>query len=337
MKKSRKYIFVLILLIVLTQNLYFDIYRGSAFNVMPHDDYSHYLLYMVGDEEGWLAEPPYTYRILSVAAAIPFYYILPVYRFTNLEGKSDNYLRALEALALVFYISIIIGSIFIYRITKNRFGGSEPASIIAMLISFLLFRQTGIYSIDPLAIMIISIGIYYLRNLWIFSTIMFLSIGFNEKILLIFSLLMIARIIIKKEKINIGTISPVICLAIYFIIRILIFIPGNESQVQPSSYYSSFLTNIGYTFSAKGIILNILPTILTFTLYYFAMKVNNNNFNPNNFFTKTDFIPLAGIFIIAHLINVDYNIGRISLHCFPLYLPLATICLVNNFNKKTLL
>ncbi|TAL69886.1 MAG: hypothetical protein EPN82_04515 [Bacteroidetes bacterium] len=329
MKKSSKYFLLIVLLVVLTQNIYFDIYRGSAFNIMPHDDYSHYLLYLVGENEGWLAEPPYTYRILSVSAAIPFYYVLPVYRFTNLEGKSDNQLRALEALALVFYLSIIICSIFIYLITKKRLGGSEPASIIAMLVSYLLLRQTGIYSIDPIAIMIICLAVYYMRNVIVFPLLMILSIGFNEKILIIFTLLMVSRLIIKKEKFNFISLSPLISLVIYFIIRILFHVPGNEGQVQPATYVSGLMSNIGYTFSLKGLFLNILPSLLTASLYYMAIKgIRGNNETNNHYFMKVDIVPLIGIFIISHLINVDYNIGRVSLHCFPLYLPLATIWLV---------
>jgi len=329
MKPKVKYIFFIVLLIVLTQNIFFDIYRGSAFNVIPHDDYSHYLLYLVGEDEGWLAEPPYTYRVLSVAVAIPFYYVLPVYRFTNLEGKSDNNLRALEALALVFYISILVGSIFIYKITKNRFGGSETASLIAMLSSYLLFRQTGIYSIDPLAIMFRSMAIYYLRNTLVFSLLMILSIGFNEKIIIILFLLMISRLIIRKEKLNLISLMPAISLCIYFIIRFIFYVPGNEAQIHPDTYMSSLITNVGYTFSLKGIFLNILPTLLTLVIYYMALKeINKSKDEFNTYFTKADIIPLIGIFIISHLINVDYNIGRVSLHCFPLYLPLASIYLV---------
>lgn len=330
----KKHVLLLIILILLTHSLYFDIYRGSAFNVIPHDDYSHYLLYMVGEDEGWLPEPPYTYRGFSVAIAVPFYYVMPIYRFTNLEGKSDNYLRALEALALVLYISIIVGSIFIYKITRNRFNGSETASLIALLSSFLLFRQTGIYSIDPLAIMLICIAIYYLKNTLIFSLMMILSIGFNEKIIIIFFLLMISRLVINKEKINIISLIPAISIAIYFIIRIFYYVPGNEAQIQPGTYFTSMFINFGYTFSIKGLFLNILPTLLVVVLYFMALrKSKKRNFN-SDYFTKADIIPLIGIFIISHLINVDYNIGRVSMHCFPLYLPSASIYLVDLLEKK---
>ncbi len=235
----------------------------------------------------------------------------------------------------MFYISILVGSIFIYKITKNRFGGGETASLIALLSSYLLFRQTGIYSIDPLAIMIICMAIYYLKNTFVFSILMLLSIGFNEKILIIFFLLMLSRLIIKKEKINLISLMPEISLAIYFVTRIIFYVPGNEAQIQPGTYISSLLTNIGNTFSLKGFFLNILPTLLAVTLYYMAMKEMKEKKDENNsYFTKADIIPLIGIFIISHLINVDYNIGRVSLHCFPLYLPLASINLVRVFEQN---
>ena len=52
------------------------------------------------------------------------------------------------------------------------------------------------------------------------------------------------------------------------------------------------------------------------------------------FFSTTDLSPLIVLFIISHLINVDYNVGRIVLFCFPFYLPLASIYLLRFFDDR---
>ena len=133
---------------------------------------------------------------------------------------------------------------------------------------------------------------------------------------------------------NLTSVIPAICIAIYIIIRIIFYIPGNEAQIQPGKYLSSLLTNIGYTLSSKGFFLNIIPTLLTMALYFMALKeFNYRNDDNNTFFTNADIIPLIGIFVISHLINVDYNIGRVSLHCFPIFLPLGTIYFVRMFEN----
>jgi len=114
---------VLVVLGILTLPLFFDVYRGAAFNIMPHDDYVPYLLYLLGEEGG--AEPlnPAGYRLIAVAVAIPFYYILPRFSFSILEGVGDTYLQALEALSLVTYLAVVTASFVIYLLTRNRFRG----------------------------------------------------------------------------------------------------------------------------------------------------------------------------------------------------------------------
>jgi hypothetical protein len=336
--KKLKISLLMLLFILLTQNIFFDIYRGAVFNIIPHDDYGRYLLEILGEEGGEIADSPYIYRVLTVLPAVPFYYTLPIYRFTNLEHKSDNYLRAVEALSMVSYLSILLLSFVIYKITKERFGADELTSILSLFITLLLIRHTGIYSADAIALLLIAIIVYYLDNKLVFSILILLSIILNEKIAIIFTALMFSRWIFKQQKLNLYVIVPLIALIIYFSIRFLFPFHGNESHLLPHTYFSSFITNLAHTFSLKGLVLNIIPTILCILMFVFAYFKSKESKNINIiYFTKVDFMPILVLLLISHLINVDYNIGRIVLHCFPLYLPLAIIYLFRqNSDKKSL-
>lgn len=64
---------------------FFAIYRDAAFQTLPRDDYAPHLLALVGErgtpparQPTLLGGNPMGYRMLSVAAAIPFYELLPL-------------------------------------------------------------------------------------------------------------------------------------------------------------------------------------------------------------------------------------------------------------------
>ncbi len=335
MSRKIKTFLLVLFLIVVTQTIFFDIYRSSAFDVIPRDDYSYYLLYMIDEEEGHLPVAPYAYRAFSVAAAIPFYYILPYYQFTNLKDASEKHLKATEALSIVSYLSILASSIVLYLLTKKRFGGSEFAAITALLSSFLLFRHTATYQIDPLAILIICLALYYIKNEVVFSLIILASIGFNEKIFIVFTILMLARLIFKTQKFKIYHLSPILAAGLYFAIVSIFDIAGTERQLQPTTYFSSTVANLLETFSKKGLFLNIIPTGIIAVLYCLSLKENKTRTNKNDvFFTNADIIVLAGLFFISHAVRVDYNVGRIAMYCFPLYLPLASVQISKLLDNK---
>jgi hypothetical protein len=229
-------------------------------------------------------------------------------------------------------------SFVIYKITKVRFGADEFTSIISLLITLLLIRHTGIYSADAIALLLIAIIVYYLNNKLVFSILILLSISVNEKITIIFATLMVSRWFFRQQKLNIYVLAPVIALIIYFSIRYMFPFHGNESHLLPHTYFSSLIINLSHTLSLKGLVLNIIPTILCVSMYVFAYFASKDKYCSNNiFFNKFDFVPILVLLLISHLINVDYNVGRIVLHCFPLYLPLAIIYLLRqNSDKKSL-
>jgi hypothetical protein len=310
---------------MLTQSIFFDIYRGAAFNILPHDNYVPYLLYILGEDGGSIAHHPIIYRLFSILIAVPFFYILPFYRFYNLENISDTYLMALEALSFTSYLAIFIASIYIYKITTQRFYTNKTTGIIALFSTYIIFRHTGIYSIDPIAIMFITIMIYYIENIYIYSFLLLLSVGFNEKISMIFFMLIGTRFLLGRQKFDFRAIITIVSVCIYFGVVYLVGASGNEHQLEPSTYTSGLIDNVKLSFSFKGFFLNVLPVWFLMLLYIFATKESRNSKIENIYFMPSDGIVIAGLLTITLFVNVEYNIGRIVMYSFPFYLPLASL------------
>ena len=75
-----------------------------VFNTVPRDDYAPFVLWLLQQKEDVLPKSPYVYRILSVAAAVPFDLVLPLLRFSRLPASVPaDYVRATAALAALAY------------------------------------------------------------------------------------------------------------------------------------------------------------------------------------------------------------------------------------------
>lgn len=332
-------ILLILLLLLVTKEFFFDLYRGFAFNIIPiDDDYLQYLLYLIGEKEGKLPGSPFYYRIFPVLIVTPFYDFFPLYKFSNLGNDvSIAYLKGMLAFSFVTYMAAIISSIFIYFITKKRFRGGHAISVATMLFSFMLLRHTSIYGIDIISIMMICILIYYIDNKIIFSILLLLSIGFNEKIIFVFFILSWSRFIFNKDrKINTNLLVSNIAIISYFLIVFTISRHGNSELLDPTSYFETFKIAVLRTFTFKGLIMNLLPFIILLLLYLMARNENNQQFsNKSIYFRNSDISVLLSLLIITHILSaVIFNAGRIMMYTFPLYLPLAMLYMNRLLHEK---
>jgi hypothetical protein len=318
---------LLVLLVLCSYWIFIDTYRINAFNIVPHDDYAPYLLYIVGEDGGKMPGSPFAYRALSVAVAVPFYYVVPVYKFSLLEDIDTEYLRAIGALAMVSYLSILISCVLIFLIVTRQFRGSASAGLVGALGTVLLMQFSGYKGVDPVAIMLICLLIYNSRNLAVFAVLILLSAGFNEKISLVFSIAMTARYIFAREQ----RVLPYAALSITafgicLLARVVIEIPGNEHQMQVQSFISNALANIGNLVSLKRFILEIVPVTTISILCVLAVKEHRENTAVYGmYFSVTDVSVLIGYVLVMLAVGVRYNTGRLVMFCAPFYIPLAAI------------
>lgn len=322
-----RHLLLLALLVFCSYWIFIDIYRINAFNTVPIDDYAPYLLYILGEEGGNIPGSPFAYRLFSVAAAVPFYYILPFFKFSLLENVDLTYLRAVEALAMVAYVSMLASCALVYLIITKRFGGSGSSGLIGSLAALLVLQFSGYTGVDPIAILMVCLLIYYSRSPIVFGLLIIISVGFNEKVSLVLSMLMVSRVVFLKDKrFLLYAILSVLAFVIYLSMRTLLDIPGGEVHMEFMRFPVNAISNFSNLATLKRFVLDIAP-VMTLVIFY-VLAANEKKLNPNrhdNYFSAVDISALLGLFLIVMGTGMRFNIGRVSMFCFPFYLPLAAV------------
>jgi hypothetical protein len=318
-------------LLLLSIPLFFGIYREAAFNTAPRDDYSPFLQSVLG-QGGKVPGAPVIYRVLSVVAAVPFYFLLPLYAFSNLPNVDVNYLRATEALAAVSWLSLLATAGVIFLICQKKLAASTKASLIVALLSLFFANFLQQTTVDPIALLIISLLLYLIDRPLLFSALMLLSVGFNEKIALLFVMIFGVRLIVERDRsaLPLAGVSAVAA-AGYFAIRLIVAAPGNENQLMPSTYWDSFVTMLPFLFSLKGAVTNVLPTVLIGLSALLAFQTVSRLHVDTARFHKSDVLIFVGMFLLEMLINppgghgADNSFGRIVMYTYPLYVPMLSL------------
>lgn len=328
------------LVFLCTVPIFFDIYREAAFNTTPHDDYASYLLYLL-HQGGALPSSPYVYRLFSVAIAIPFYYFLPAYSFSNLSAVDPAYLQAVEALSAVSYLCILLTAVMVFLQARWRYGASRLAALVPALLSFLLMEFVSRVGIDPLAVLVIAVLFFFSDRPWVFLGLIFLAIGINEKILLIFAALTFFRgvdVAVSQHKalgknLIVPWAASWTALACYFLVRALAPVAGFESQTNPVTYWDSLVQTLRLTASTKGLVQNGLPILICGAItWIFSIKVVHQADTVRLF--RSDGLVFLVILLIALVTNLQYTAGRVVMFTFPLYLPGLALWLDEVFQPK---
>lgn len=319
--KKKWWIFTAVLILLLaTTPIFFDIYRTAAFNTVPRDDYAPYLLFLLGYHDK-IPGAPFAYRILSVAVAIPFYF-LPTYTFTNLKDIEIEYLRATQALSLASYFSLVLTAAVIYALSR-KLGATRISALTAGLLSLLLSNFISRVGIDPLAILAISLLILWLDKSLAFVPCILISVGLNEKIPILFATILICRFlysIAKRRRFRyyVQLFSSCLAVVIYFAATVMLKIPGHEEQTNPAFFLSNWQSTLTHSISPKGLFLNVLPVLVLAALALFAIK------SQRPVFWLSDLSGMLVLLTLALTANLGYTVGRIVMYSYPLYLPAAT-------------
>jgi hypothetical protein len=327
---------VALVLLLATLPKFFDIYRNMAFNTTPRDDYAPYLLYVVGETGGRVLLSPHGYRVCSVLVALPAYYMLPVYQFTNLGRVDRTYLRAVQAMAFTSYLFMLGACLVMFLIARVRFHASPFASLSTCLCAYVLFDHTATDGIDSVAILLVGLLAYVMHEPIAFAFLVILSTGFNEKVPLLFLVLFLGRVLAQRSTrgYQAQLTSSALAAIAYFLVRLWLALPGNEHQTTLAAFAASLLDSARATLSGKGLILNILPTMLILLLYYLAVSWRGSRGEPA-YFQAVDLSVVLGLLLLAFLARVGYNVGRIVMYSFPLLLPPAICFLEQRLSRPT--
>jgi hypothetical protein len=315
------------MLILLSYPIFFEVYRTMIFNAVPRDDYAPFLLYLTGDG-GSVPGAPMGYRFISVLLAVPFYYVLPEARFTLLSRNVDApYLRATEALSFASFLFMTLGVVLIFRIARDRFGCSLSPSLAAGLLGFSFYHFTALPGVDPVAIFFIAAGLYFLENRILFSAIILTSAFVNEKVFIVYVLLFLFRTLfgaISIKDFALQKVAVALTACMYFLARRFIALPGHLEQLTPSTYVSSFLNTLRLDVTPKGIMLNTLPFVMVvaFCLLLIA-QTRGKQLMP--YWSAYDLSVPFALFVIGHIVDLNVTVGRVVMHCFPLFLPAIAV------------
>ena len=140
------------------------------------------------------------YRLFSVLVAVPFYFLLPLYNFSNLHGVDPHYLKATEAISAASWLSLLGMTVVIYLTCRNKAGATRKSAVIVALLSLFFAQFTGVTTIDPIALFLISLLIYSLDRILLFAPLMLVSVGFNEKIAFLFMIVFGLRLLLARDR-----------------------------------------------------------------------------------------------------------------------------------------
>jgi hypothetical protein len=316
-----------ILLMVVLHPFFFVIYRLMIFNTVPRDEYALYLLWMLGEPGGHFHESPYAYRVLTVLAAAPFYYLLPAISLTNIPAElSLPYVRATAAIAALSFFATIAAAVVAYRLAVDKGGLGRIEGVLAGAFMFLFCWYAAFYGIDSVAILLVVIALYLVDRPYIFAGFAAASIAFNEKVALTLAIWLTIRCLLHaddRRRMGRQWMAALASVALYLVVVRVLRLPGNPYQLEPAGYPSTLLQNVAALATVRGLLLNVLPVLVLLGLVAFSWRSLRGE-AARGLFRPTDMLVVAGLIAVALILTQLYQMGRIVMHGAPLYVvPIA--------------
>ena len=236
---------------------------------------------------------------------------------------------AVQALSFCSYLSLVLTAAIVYATSRKQFAATRASSLIVALMSIFLANFVSEVGIDPFAILVISLLLLWLDKPLVFASLVLLSAGINEKIPIVLATVLTfrwAHAAAKRFRFasHVQLSSAWLAVAAYFGAILLLRVPGNEAQTNPAFFLSNLRSALICTFSAKGFCLNVLPVLVLSVLAAFAARCPR--------FHVSDISGLIVLLALALVANVVYNVGRVVMYSYPLYLP-PTACFIDNLLK----
>jgi hypothetical protein len=310
------------LLATLFHPFFFFIFRLMAFNTVPRDEYAPYLLWLLHEPGAGFPGSLYAYRILSVLAAAPFYYLLPALPLTNLPAElTPTYLKATAALAAVSYLAILAGAVIAYRLVVVRFARPPMEGLFAAAVLVLCEFYAAFYGIDPLAFLLVVCALYAIDRIWLFAAIMAASVLFNEKVLILFALWFSVRFVFSAaERRFFGKRLIVVAgaVAAYVAMLAILRLEGHSEQLDANAYAPTLLQNVVATVTTpRGFLLNVLPCVLLAGAVWWSWRTLDRR--RCELFAPADLLVVPALIVITLVLTQYYQVGRIVMHAAPLF------------------
>ncbi len=304
-------------LAVLLSPFFFVLYRLEIFSTLPRDDYAPYLLWLDRDSLGALPGSPYVYRLLSVAIAWPFLHLLPALTLSNIPADiPEATRRATAALAALSYLAVIAAGLFAVPMLRRECGLDRAHAMLGAGLLWVLVWYTQITAIDALALMMITLGLRVIRTPALFAAMLAVSVGVNEKIALLLALWLVLRCAVSApDRAALWRQAASACAAVvaYAVLVRLLHLPGNEYQLEPRQFLGTITENLGAYTTTRGLLLNILPTVLLAALALCGRHADHR------LFARIDLLMIPAMLLVALVLTHMYQAGRLVMHAAPLF------------------
>ena len=228
------------------------------------------------------------------------------------------------------YVTKYIGLLLTIILIKVKLNRSFLECGIAIVLYFLLINHLEASTMDRLSICYTLLILIFLKNLKISIPLLIFTFMVNEKIIIIFGPILLARYLIDKKSENFYLLISIIISVILYPVMIYVtvvlldynFFQYHASDTSYSKLYS-ILAHLNLLISHPGnpkyITNAYLPVLISFTPFLIYI-ITKKKFGHD--FSILYSLPLFLLIILGY-IGIE-NIGRYVMHAFPIWLPILS-------------
>lgn len=301
------------------------LFRLMIFHTSPRDDYAPILLWWLGAPGANFPLSPYGYRVLSVFIAAPLYSLLSPLALTNLPaGMTAEYVRATAALAAVSFAVIVASMAVAYRLVIDRFRLGRTEGVFAALFVFVAQLYASPFGVDPLAIFVVVLALYFIERAFVFAAILIVSVVVNEKIAIVFAIWLTIRCALgSRSALGAQWLAAAAAILAYAALLVLVRLPGHGEQLDPGAYFPTLVQNVVASVTTpRGLAFNIVPCALLIGAVAWSWRALGWQRHP--IFSRLDLLVIPALAGVALILTQYFQVGRIVAHSAPLFIwPLA--------------
>ena len=311
------------LLALILHPLCLILFRLMIFDTLPRDDYAPMLLWWLGAPGAVPPTSPYGYRALSILAAVPLYHLLPPFALTNLPGNlTPEYVRATAALAAVSFVALTASAVMAYRLALDRFGLGRPEGILAALFVLVAQLYASPFGVDPLAICVVVLALYFVERVSVFAVILIASVIVNEKIAILFVVWLTIRCMLRaddRRALGAQWLASVAAIAAYAALLAVVRLPGHGEQLDPGAYFPTLVQNvIASVTTTRGLMFNIVPCALLIGVVAWSWRTLG--WQRHRIYARLDLLAIPALAGVALILTQYFQVGRIVAHGAPLFI-----------------
>jgi hypothetical protein len=210
-------------------------------------------------------------------------------------------------------------------LSRNRCG--PLGTILAGALAFLLCQYTAVYSLEAPAVLLVSLGVLALNSLPGFAALMAVSALANEKVLIVFGLLLAVRLLLlpSRRRQVLFLLAVGLGCNLYGLAMAAFPLRRAAHQEGLGQALSTIMLNVQASLSLRGLLLNVLPVLVLFAVGFLARKAAPAKDSPCA--SRVDWLVIPLLLGIAMVASLTLNLGRIVMHAFPLFIGPAALAL----------